>query len=164
MFVSLAYGFRAPQGLELYRLQRGQLVSDLKSENVTSAEIGIRMSDESVMADLVVFAMRKRDSVFRDSSGIAVNAARSRHHGIEASVDWPMGDAWRLAANMTYARHVYDFDATGRGEIFNAGYDIDTAPRWLGSFEVHYEPESRFRLGLQVTGVGSYFLEPRKPA
>jgi iron complex outermembrane receptor protein len=104
--------------------------------------------------------MRKRDSVFRDSGGIAVNGARSRHHGIEASVDWQIKDAWRLAANISYARHVYDFDATGRGESFVSGNDIDTAPRWLGSFEMFYEPATRFRFGLQVTGIGSYFLEP----
>ena len=160
VFVSLAYGFRAPQGLELYRLQNGQLVSDLKSEYVTSAEMGIRFGSDDVMADVVVFAMRKRDSVFRDTEGIVVNGARSRHRGIEASIDWQIDDTWALAGNISYARHLYDFDAVGRGESFVSGNDIDTAPRLLGSFEILYNPESKFRLGLQVTGIGSYFLEP----
>jgi len=158
-FVSLTYGFRAPQGLELYRLQNGQLVSDLKSENVTSAEIGIRFSSDEVIADLVVFGMRKRDSVFRDTSGFSVDGGRSRHKGLEASVGWQIGASWRLSANTSYSLHTYDFDAVGRGESFVSGNEIDTAPRWLGSSELHYEPASKFRFGLQVAGVGSYFLE-----
>jgi len=159
-FISLAYGFRAPQGLELYRLQNGQLVSDLKSENVKSAEIGIRMGGDSVLSDFVVFAMRKNDSIFRDSTGIAVNGARSRHYGIEASIRWQIGDAWQLRANVSHARHVYDFDATGRGERFVSGNDIDTAPRWLGGIELLFEPERFLRFGMQMTSIGSYYLEP----
>ena len=159
-YLSLAYGFRAPQGLELYRLQNGQLVSDLKSENVTSAEMGIRSSSDNVMADFVVFVMRKHDSIFRDTEGYAVNGARSRHRGIEASLGWQIDDTWRLSGNISYARHLYDFDAAGRGESFVSGNDIDTAPRVLGSFEILYNPDTKFHLGLQVTGIGSYFLDP----
>ena len=160
LFVSLAHGFRAPQGLELYRLQNGQLVSDLDSENISSAEIGVRSSTDVLAADLVVYAMQKRDSVFRDTAGLSVNGGRSHHRGIEASVNWRIGDAWRFNANVSYARHTYDFSAVGRGESFVKGNDIDTAPRWLGSAELLFEPAQRLRLGLQVTGIGSYFLEP----
>ena len=160
LFVSLAHGFRAPQGLELYRLQNGQLVSDLDSENIRSAEVGVRWGTDVLAADLVVYAMQKRDSVFRDTAGFSINGARSRHRGIEATVDWRIGDVWRLNANVSYARHTYDFSAIGRGESFIKGNDIDTAPRWLGSMELLYEPSNRLRLGMQVNHIGSYFLEP----
>ena len=160
LFVSLAHGFRAPQSLELYRLQNGQLVTDLDSESVGSAELGLRKSSEDLAADIVVYAMQKRDSVFRDSEGFNVSGARSRHRGIEATVNWQAAEAWRLNANLSYARHTYDFSAVGRGEDFVKGNDIDTAPRWLGSAELMFDPTTKLRLGLQVTAIGSYFLEP----
>jgi iron complex outermembrane receptor protein len=160
LFVSLAHGFRAPQSLELYRLQNGQLVTDLDSESVGSAELGLRKSSEGLAADIVVYAMQKRDSVFRDSEGFNVSGARSRHRGIEATVNWQAAEAWRLYANLSYAQHTYDFSAVGRGEDFVKGNDIDTAPRWLGSAELMFEPTTKLRLGLQVTAIGSYFLEP----
>jgi outer membrane receptor protein involved in Fe transport len=104
--------------------------------------------------------MRKRDSVFRDVLGFNVNGARTRHIGIETAIDWQINAIWLLSANVSYARHTYDFDATGRGESFVSGHDIDTAPRWLGSIELLVKPTDFLDFGLQLTGIGDYYLEP----
>jgi outer membrane receptor protein involved in Fe transport len=160
VFISLGRGFRAPQSLELYRLQNGQQVADLKSEQIDSYELGLRLSSERIASELVAFYMKKKDSVFRDAQGFNVNGARSEHRGVEARVDWQLSDTWRLNTNVAYARHTYDFDLVGRGESFVKGNDIDTAPRWLGSAELLFDPADEIQLGLQLTGVGSYYLEP----
>lgn len=160
IFTTLAQGFRAPQTLELYRLQNGQVLSDLESERIDSAELGLRTSRRTWSADATAFAMRKRDSVFRDVLGFNVNGARTRHIGIEIAIDWQMNVISYLSADISYARHTYDFNAAGRGEAFVAGNDIDTAPRWLGSVDLLVEPTSFLDLGLQLTGVGEYYLEP----
>jgi outer membrane receptor protein involved in Fe transport len=159
-FTALAQGFRAPQTLELYRLQGGQQLSDLESERIDSAELGLRTSHRAWSADVTAFAMRKRDSVFRDVLGFNINGARTRHIGIETAIDWQINAIWLLSADVSYARHTYDFNATGRGESFVAGHDIDTAPRWLGSVELLVEPTDFLKLGLQLTGIGDYYLEP----
>ena len=160
LFGRLTRGFRAPQTLELYRLQNDQRIADLDSEHVDSLEVGLRHDRRRIRMDLVAFAMRKRDSVFRDAEGFNVTGARSRHVGIEADIDIALAPRWQLSANATYAQHTYDFTATGRGESFVAGDDIDTAPRWLGGLELTFEPTTSSRLGLQLHHVGGYYLDP----
>ena len=159
LFMSLSRGFRAPQTLELYRLQSGQEIADLDSEQIDSAELGVRRVGRKVTTDVVAYYMRKRNSTFRDAEGFNVSGARSRHRGIEADVAlWP-GDNWSLGANVSYGVHEYDFDATGRGESFFAGNDVRTAPRWLGGAEIKYQPVDGWQAGLRIQHVGEYFLD-----
>jgi outer membrane receptor protein involved in Fe transport len=159
-FASLARGFRAPQALELYRLQNGQTVADLDSERIDSLEFGWRTLRDNWSGEVVAYAMHKRDSVFRDSDGFNVSGARSRHLGIEAAIDARLASAWWLALDGSYARHTYDFDyRSSRGESFVKGLDMDTAPRRLGSAELRYEPGGSWRLGLQWNHLGPYFLD-----
>jgi outer membrane receptor protein involved in Fe transport len=159
MFLNLGHGFRAPQTLELYRLQNGQEIADLDSEYVDSAELGIRHIGTKMMVDLVGYYMRKRDSAFRDAEGFNVSGARSRHRGVEADLDLWLDADWYLGANVSYAIHQYDFDALGRGENFVAGNAVRVAPRWLGGIEARYQPRGSWQAGLRVQHVGEYFLD-----
>jgi outer membrane receptor protein involved in Fe transport len=160
LYAGLARGFRAPQATELYRLQSGQEVADLDSEQVDSFEFGVREVRDDLSVEFAVFSLRKKDSVYRDSEGFNVTGARSRHRGIEFSLDWQIADAWALSLDTTYARHQYDFDAVAqRGETFVSGRDVDTAPRWLGSLELQYAPTQRFDVALQLASIGKYYLD-----
>ena len=160
VFATLARGFRAPQTTELYRLQSGQQVADLESERIDAFEIGIRGSNERIAADVALFVMKKRDSVFRDSEGFNVTGGRSKHRGIEFAVDWQLSPDWLFAIDASYGRHKYDFDVVAlRGETFVSGRDVDTAPRWLGSLEFKYEPNATFNAGLQWTAIDNYYLD-----
>ncbi len=160
VYLSAARGFRAPQMTEMYRLQSGQLIADLDSERIDSAELGLRHDSESLSLDLAAFFMRKRNGVFRDAEGFNVSGARTRHDGIEAAVDWQLTANWALAVNATYARHRYDFDtAAARGETFVSGRDVDTAPRWMGSAEIGYDSGGRVRAALQWVSMGRYLLD-----
>ncbi len=159
-YLRLARGFRAPQTTELYRLQSGQNVADLDSERMDAVELGHRGSTEALRYDLALYVMRKRNSVFRDAEGFNVDSGRSRHEGIELELDWRLTRAIDLALNVSYARHVYDFDQiAARGEQFVSGRDVDTAPRWLGSAEMSYSPRPGWGLALQLSGIGEYYLD-----
>ena len=160
IYLAAGHGFRAPQITELYRLQSGQQVADLDSEQIDSAELGVRQESELLSFDVAVFLMRKRNSVFRDAQGFNVSGARTRHDGIEAAVDWQLAPAWALSVNATYARHRYDFDAvTARGESFVSGRDVDTAPRWMGSAEIGYDGGGSVSAALQWVYMGRYFVD-----
>jgi outer membrane receptor protein involved in Fe transport len=160
LFGNLARGFRAPQTTELYRLQSGQQVASLDSESIDSAELGVRFRKLGWSADIAVFAMRKKDSVLRDADGFNISGGRSRHEGIELAFDWRLQDSLRFKLNSSYARHVYDFDLiAARGETFVSGNDVDTAPRWLGSAEVLFEPGNGFDASLLWTAIGDYYLD-----
>ena len=160
LYMNIARGFRAPQMTELYRLQSGQQVSDLKSEKVDSVELGLRTGNDMWHLDGSAFAMRKRNSVYRDAEGFNVNGGRSRHSGLEVSGDVQLHRHWSFTINGTYARHTYDFDVVAaRGETFVSGRDIDTAPRWLGSAELEFEKPGRFSVAVQWVSLGSYYLD-----
>jgi len=159
-YVQVARGYRLPQTLELYRLQNGQQLSELDPERIDSFEVGIRRVQRDLSVDVAAYAMRKRDGVFRDAQGFNVNGARTRHAGIEAELRWQAGEHWGVDANVSYGRHLYDFTATGPGESITAGNDIDTAPRWLGSMTFRLDPTARVSFGVQLNGVGAYYLEP----
>lgn len=160
LFGTLSRGFRAPQATELYRLQSGQQIADLDSERVDAFEIGVRATRQNLSLDVALFAMRKRDSTFRDADGLNVTGGRSKHRGIEVAADWQLRPGWFLAIDATYARHTYDFDVVAlRGETFVSGRDVDTAPRWIGNVELQYKPDNTFDIGLQWTAIGKYFLD-----
>ena len=160
LYANLSRGFRAPQATELYRLQSGQQVADLDSERIDSFEVGVRTSRRSWSADLTAFAMRKRDSVFRDAEGFNISGARSKHHGLEGSIEILLNSSWQLNLAASYARHSYDFDVVAsRGETFVSGRDVDTAPRWLGNIELLFKPNERINAGLQWTTIGEYYLD-----
>jgi len=159
-YVAVSRGFRAPQVTELYRLQSGQNVADLDSEELDNVEIGYRRASATTAWQVAVFAMQKRNSVYRDAEGFNVSGAKSRHSGAEARLNWQMSDAWRLDLNVGYGRHTYDFDTVAsRGETFVSGRDVDTAPRWLGSAELFFDPTPDWSFAAQVTGIDEYYLD-----
>lgn len=160
LYASLARGFRVPQALELYRLQNGQLLADLKSERSDGAELGFRVSRPDLSLDAAAFWIRKSNSVFRDSDGFNVTGARSRHRGVEVGAQWRFAPSWQLDASASYARHLYDFDFAGPGQVFRSGSDVDQAPRLLGSLAVATDVTADLRIGLYAQGVGSYYLDP----
>lgn len=160
LFAALARGFRAPQVTELYRLQSGQTTADLDSERLDSIELGIRWSSAQISGDAALFAMNKRDSVIRDADGFNISGGRSKHQGFELAVNWQIADSIRFELNGSYARHVYDFDTiAARGEEFVSGNDVDTAPRFLGSAELLFEPRTMATLALQWMAIGDYYLD-----
>ena len=159
LFVNLARGYRVPQSLELYRLQNGQRVSDLDTETLDSLEVGIRTRNDFWFTEITAYAMRKRDSVFVDAEGFNVSGARSRHTGLEWQFEWSFQPDFLLSLNAAYGRHTYDFDAQGRGSQFINGNTITSAPRWLGSAELQWEPVAAFRAGLQLTRLSRYYLD-----
>jgi len=160
LFTSLSRGFRAPQATELYRLQSGQQIADLDSERIDAFEIGLRTSRKRMSLDIALFAMQKRNSIFRDAEGFNVTGARSKHRGVEVALDLQLANDWFVAIDSSYARHTYDFNIVAlRGESFVAGRDVDTAPRWLGSLELKYRPNDVVDVGLQWTTIGKYYVD-----
>ena len=161
MFLTGARGFRSPQTIELYRLQNGQAISDLKTERIDSIELGLRSIFSEGSVELAAYGMRKRDSVFRDSQGFTASGGRSRHSGAEVSFNYSLADAWYVAGNLAYGRHKYDSDLTAqRGESYVAGLDIDSAPRWLGNGEIAFRPpQGGYEFVVQLVTVDSYYLD-----
>ena len=156
-------GFRPPQTTELYRLQRGQVVTDLESETLRSVEAGMRFTGNRLDHDLALYAQTTKHLIFRDANGFNVSDGRVESTGVEAAVTWIAG-AHALDLAATYARHRYGFtrDVSG-GERITEGNAVDTAPRWLGSARWRFETGNRVS-EFEVVHIGSHFVNASNTA
>ncbi len=156
-------GFRPPQTTELYRLQRGQLATDLESETLRSVEAGMRGVGDRFDYEVALYAQTTEDLIFRDANGFNVSDGRTESTGIEVALAWRAG-AHTLDVAATHARHRYGFtrDVSG-GERIADGNAVDTAPRWLGSARWRFETD----LGIsefEAIYLGSHFLNASNTA
>ncbi len=163
-YVTLARGFRAPEATELYRLQRQQSVTDLDSETIDAAEVGLRWRAEAASLDLALFHMDKDGVILRDSAGFNVSGGKTRHQGLEYEGDWAFAEDWSLSAAGTYARHEYRFNAlVEQGEQITSGDDMDTAPRDIHALRLRYGLP-RLEAELEWLWVGAYWANAANTA
>ena len=159
-FLRIARGFRAPQATELYRLQNGQTVTDLKSETLDSAELGIKGATDKVTYDVTAYFMRKNNVIFRDANGFNISDGKTNHSGLESNLNVQVTDTLSISANVSWARHRYDFNRDiGRGEIILKGNEIDTAPPWLGGLRFIWQPTTERGIEAEWVYQGGYFLD-----
>lgn len=155
----VARAFRFPQAAELYRLQRGQDVADLRAETLDGIELGLHR-DGAFALDLSAYAYDKRHVILRDAQGFNLGDGRTTHRGIEAAWRWSFAEGWRLDGNAAYAVQRYAFDrAIAGGETIARGNEVDTAPRMLGGVRL---ARSDARLGdfeLEWQHLGGYWLD-----
>lgn len=162
LFGRIARGARAPQTTELYRLQPGQMIDAIEPETLDSIEAGYRHRiGTDGRLELTAFSMTKRHVFFRDADGFNVTDGRTRHHGIEAELDYPLTPAWRISLAGSWARHSYDFDRPVgiASEVIRKGADIDTAPRWLWDARLAWQPATAWSGELEWSHVGAYFTD-----
>jgi iron complex outermembrane receptor protein len=162
-FVNLARGNRAPQTTDLYRMRSSQNGIEADSEVVDSLEIGVRDLGKGFQYEVSTFFMKKRNYFFRDSAGENVPNGKTQHYGIELSGFMPLAHNFDISANVTYARHQYDFDnvgtdAAGSNTIID-GNDIDTAPRHMGSVRLGWNFMTGSRAELEWLHVGRYYTD-----
>ncbi len=161
-YLRLASGFRAPQATELYRLQSGQKVADLDSEELDNIELGLRGSlGQSLSYDASAYYMEKDEVIFQDSNRQNVSGAKTKHHGLEIGLDYRLSESWYAAADASIARHRYDSPIQLLGSSGDIeGNDIDTAPRHFGSARLGWNYSTTGQAELEWIYLGSYYLEP----
>ncbi|MEM9315612.1 MAG: TonB-dependent receptor [Pseudomonadota bacterium] len=169
VYTRIARGYRAPQTAELYRLQAGQQVADLDSEQMDSFELGVR-GELGVGLQYAVnaFWMSKDDVIFQDSDRQNVSGASTDHEGVELELSWRINDVWYAELAGSYADHRYasPIDLRGvQGDI--EGNIIDTAPRHFGSARVGantFIAARPLRAELELIWLDEYYLNPENTA
>lgn len=160
VYAMVGSGFRAPQATELYRLQDGQLVTDLDSEEIVALEVGVKLPSLA----LALFRQRSRNLIFRDSEGFNVADGRSKAFGVELAFARQWG-RHSVDVAATWAKHQYDFDSTiSFGETIRSGDDLDTAPRWLGSARWGVELTPSVSFETELVHVGKHFTNASNTA
>jgi len=159
-YTTAVRGFRPPEMTELYRLQGGQQVADLKPEELDSLELGLKGSWPRVEFQLALYDMDRSGVILRESSGYYVANGRTTHRGVEYELRWRPVSSLELAAAGTYARHQYDFSRQVEGgETITAGNDMDTAPRQIARFGVLWRPDETVEAEVEWMMVGDYWLD-----
>lgn len=161
LYARLASGFRAPQATELYRLQAGQQIADLDSEEISSIELGLRGNWQDLNYDAAVYYMEKDNVIFQDSNRQNVSSAETSHRGLELGFSYLLNQQIKLSSNISYARHQYENPITLRGSSGDIkGNDIDTAPRRMGSSRIHWQFVSSSSAELEWVYMGKYYTDP----
>ena len=164
VYGQVARGFRAPQTTELYRLQAGQTVAEIDSEEAESVELGVRGAVSDLSYDLSIYCTTKENVIFQDRDRFNVSGAETTHRGVELAASWRLSPTWAVSGNASYARHRYNSDIQllgSRGSI--DGNDIDTAPKHFGSVQLSADLA---RYNIPITGelewvwLSKYWLDP----
>ncbi len=114
-YANASRGFRPPEMTELYRLQRGQVVADLDSEQIEALELGMKAGTPGFQVELAAFDMRKKNVILRDANGYNVSNGRTTHVGVEYQATWQPLEQFAARVGGTYARHQYDFSTSIEG-------------------------------------------------
>ncbi|EHQ31064.1 TonB-dependent receptor [Mucilaginibacter paludis] len=87
------------------------------------------------------------------------NAGATRHKGVEYGLTYRPTDDLYLRLSGTNALHTFvNYVESG---INYSGYEMQTAPHFIGNAEVMYKPHyiKGFRIGLEEQKVGKYYLD-----
>lgn len=158
-YLNLAHGFRAPQTSELYRLQRAQSVADLDKVNLKTIEFGLQGKQDRFSYNIALYAMKKDNFIFRDSSFFNVDNGQSDHIGADVTVKLDLNESLSIRGNISLARHRYAFDYLSNDVNLN-GKDMDTAPRNFGSMQLNWQPTDALTAEVEWVHMGAYYLEP----
>ena len=157
-YLSLASAFRVPQATELYRLQRQQQITDLRSEQLTSVELGFKTRTNSQQFHLAAYAQKKSHLIFRNSDFFNLDNGSSSHYGVEVEVTHRFSKNVTLDVNSSWALHRYEFTDTGSGII--EGNYIDTAPKVLANSQLNWRINTNNRVNIEWLFVDDYFTDP----
>jgi iron complex outermembrane receptor protein len=160
-YLNLSRGARAPQVTDLYELQNKQVVGQVKSETLDSAEIGSHAVLDGVRVDLAAYAMHKNHYFYRAADGTNVPNGVTEHQGVELELSAPLPGGFDVATAATYAQHTYDFnrrDSTFINTV-TAGSTIPNAPRSMANTRLGYRFAPESRAEVEWVHMGSYFTD-----
>lgn len=163
----LSQGFRPPQATELFRLQAGQTIADIASEELTALETGLRGEFQGsfgeLFYDVTLYTMDKDNFIFQDTQRQVVSDGETAHDGIELSTRWQFTESWSLAFSGTLAEHQYKNNVNISRGVDIAGNQIDTAPRTSGNMRLLWQQDQQFT-ELEWVYLGSHYLDPANTA
>jgi outer membrane receptor protein involved in Fe transport len=162
IYANFSKGYRSPQATELFRLQAGQQVADLDSEEIISLEAGIKGQTKALFYDVTVFSMKKDNFIFQDTNRQNVSNGETSHQGMELALKYKWQQFY-LSASGTLSKHEYDSNLLITSVNIN-GNEIDTAPEHMGSLQFGWEPMPKSFFELEWVHQGNYYLDPENTA
>lgn len=159
-FTQLSVGFRPPQISEKYRLQKQQNISDINSETLTMLEIGAKYNLNLIDGKISFYKGKKSNSIFRDSQNFIIDNGKTKHEGIDVSLDIFMSPYNYINTNISFGDHKYNFETdTSMQERIKIGNIIDTAPKIMANLIWSLKLEDRLTVSFEIEHMSSYFTD-----
>jgi len=158
------YAVRHPSFRELYYADIGSVRGneELDSERVVNYELGLTATGSRARCELAVFFSDYRDSIIWAPISAytvqAINTGPEEVTGVEALVDWQLGDGlWWRTAGTWLGRAEYDSGVplTGRSEYHLNSRLEYLESEWSGALSVDYTGE------IPADLFGNLVIEPR---
>jgi vitamin B12 transporter len=115
---SYAEGIAQPTFFDLFGFFPGDFVGNpnLKPESSRGFEASLRYRRGPFGASLTAYRQRLHDEIVNNATFTSVlnSSGSSRRSGIEATVDWKIGDELRLSANYAYLKATQPDESTGQ--------------------------------------------------
>jgi outer membrane receptor protein involved in Fe transport len=164
-FISYKHAFRAPSESKLFRSGKAVDTLHLDPVKAVSYEIGIRgQLLEKLNYELSTYKMLKRDDLitYTDAVGdrIITNAGETSHKGVEASLEYKLGNEWKLNGAFSYAEHFYK-EWKPSTTVDYSSNEMVSAPRWINNVTIAYTPKflTGSRLEFEWTDLGKYWMD-----
>lgn len=162
-FINYSRGSRAPQTTDLYRAQvTPSLTGRADSEQIDSIEVGLRKVGDGLQYEITAYHMKKRDYFFTDSSDQNVPDGKTQHNGLELGMFYPFNDQFDIAANVTFAKHEYDFDKDSAG--IEKGDYLVTAPKRMANIRLGWNVTPQTRTELEWVHMSDYYVNDSNTA
>lgn len=156
-FINYARGNRAPQTTDLYRAQIGpSQTGGADSETIDSVEIGVRKVGEGLQYEIAAYHMKKDDYFFTDTNNENVPDGKTNHTGLELGMFYPFNELFDIGANVTFAKHEYDFNKPGSG--IEKGDYLVTAPKRMGNIRLGWNVTPVTRAELEWVHMSEYYI------
>lgn len=157
-FINVSHGFRAPQTTELYRLQREQLVSDLKPEELVGIDASWSSTNDRMTYSIQAYWYEKSNVILRDNDYFYVSNGETKHRGLEVTLTSQVTDNVRLDTNVAYAKHTYGNNPNLSKENI-VGNEMSNAPNLIANAAAIYQRDN-WELTLNAQYIDEYYLNP----
>ncbi len=160
-YASLSQSFETPTTTELADLVNGGFLTDLEPQRADGLELGARGRVGPFTWETALFAIRVVDGLVRQEDALGrarfVNAARSRHLGVEAAVAARLPGNFSLHAS--YAFIDARFQAYAPEGVELAGSFVPGIPRHSGSAALRWSRTSGGQIELETFAAGGRFAD-----
>lgn len=161
LHASLSQAFETPSTTELVDLANGGFSASLRPQLAHGAEVGLRGAGGALRYELALFGVNVNDGLVRQEDALGravyVNAARSRHAGVEAAAELSLPAALRLRGVYTLLDARY-LTYAPLGEDL-AGRRVPGIPTHQGALGLGWKPAERALVELEAVTTGDRFAD-----
>ncbi|MET0328969.1 MAG: TonB-dependent receptor [Luteimonas sp.] len=128
----------------------------------TGVEAGIRFAPfAGAQARLALWQQDAENEISNmPATGTTVVLGETRRRGVDAQIDWQLGDRWTLWASHAYQEAKITRDERDAG-LSIEGNEVAATPRRISNLGVDYRMRDALQFGLQARAQSDYYLEER---